>query len=96
VEKIFLIGELILPLSLGLTFGAILYFTLIQITLLRQGDKKSLALFSFSLGMALTWWLYKNPNLIVDIMNEIYDNFIFILLAVFTAILIFWRKSRNY
>jgi len=57
-----------------------------------RSSQKALAVAAFSIGAAITWWLYNHPRQLEPIMESIVSRGIAIILAALGAALAFWRR----
>lgn len=85
--------SLIYSLAIGAAIGGFIYVGLSR----KASDapqRKSLAIASFGLGMAITWWLFNHSDEIENIMSEVVGKGVAILFAALAAALAFWRIRK--
>lgn len=81
---------LLFSLAIGVSAGSLIYVALDRFTNSLPG-RKAIAVASYSIGFAVTWWLYNNPGYLQSIMEEIIAKSIAIVIAALSVALAIWK-----
>ena len=81
---------LLFSLAIGIAVGSLIFAALS-----RPGHslstRRALAVASYSIGLAITWYFYKTPVALQSVLSNVVGYGIAILLAALGAALFFWR-----
>lgn len=84
---------LLYGIAIGLAIGALIFIAL-RSTATDPSSLRALAVASFGIGAAITWWFYRHPAAIDAAMKEITERGLAIVAAALVAALVFWRSRR--
>jgi len=81
---------LLYSLVLGIAVAAFTYVGLSR-SAHDPSTRRALAVATFSIGMAVTWYFYKSPSLLHDIVERIAYKGVDVVLVALGAAVLFWK-----